>query len=50
MQKLSMGEYGFEVWASYGVALVLLVAVSYVSIREWRKARAALNNIDISKP
>lgn len=46
MEKLSMGEYGFEVWTAYAVAFVVLSALAWSSVRALRKSQAELKRLE----
>ncbi|MCL3882798.1 heme exporter protein CcmD [Marivita sp. GX14005] len=41
-----LGKYAFEVLSSYGVTLLLLCAVVFVSLRRARKVRTALDEVE----
>lgn len=41
-----LGKYAFEVLSSYGVTLVLLALIVWVSFQRARKVRSALDDVE----
>lgn len=41
-----LGKYAFEVLAAYGVSLVLLIGVIWVSLTQARRVKARLDRVE----
>ncbi|WP_439123458.1 heme exporter protein CcmD [Marivita sp.] len=41
-----LGKYAFEVLSSYGVTIVLLVAIVVLSLRRARKVKSVLDDVE----
>ncbi|MDE0940933.1 MAG: heme exporter protein CcmD [Alphaproteobacteria bacterium] len=41
-QFFAMGGYGGFVWSSFGIALIVMAFLWFVSMRGWRKSEEAL--------
>ncbi|SHH19268.1 heme exporter protein CcmD [Marivita hallyeonensis] len=44
-----LGKYAFEVLSSYGVTFVMLLLITWISVRRARKVRAALEEVESRK-
>jgi heme exporter protein D len=47
---LAMGGYAAFVWPSYAVAVGALVVLAFVSLRQWRAAKAEVARLEALSP